>query len=64
MDANNDFFHLINGTSGYGNGLACPIIETIENITLANGRKIRAKLYLPPELRKNEITKFAMVVHV
>ena len=46
------------------NGLACPIIETIENITTKSGRTLRAKMYLPPELRKTEIFKFPMVVHV
>ena len=53
-----------NATRGFINGLACPIIETIENITTKSGRTVRAKMYLPPELRKSEIFKFPMVVHV
>merc|ERR1719189_3440537 len=46
------------------NALAWPNIEIDENVTLLDGRKVRTKLYLPPELRKHEITKFPMVVHV
>ena len=57
LDLNNQSFHLLNG-------LAWPMMEIKENITLSNGRVVRAKVYLPPELRKNEIFKFPMVVHV
>ena len=47
------------------NGLAWPKVEICENITMStNGQKVRGKLYFPPELRKNEITKYPMVVHV
>ena len=57
LDLNND-------TKENVNALAWPNIEIDENVTLPNGRKVRTKLYLPPELRKNEITKYPMVVHV
>ena len=57
LDLNND-------TKQNVNALAWPNIEIDENVTLPNGRKVRTKLYLPPELRKNEITKYPMVVHV
>ena len=57
LDLNNQSFDLLNG-------LAWPLIEIKENVTLSKGRVVRAKLYHPPELRKNEIFKFPMVVHV
>ena len=57
LDLNND-------TKANVNALAWPNIEIDENVTLLDGRKVRTKLYLPPELRKHEITKFPMVVHV
>ena len=53
-----------NASRTFNNGLAFPIIDTIENITTKSGRILRAKMYLPPELRKSEIFKFPMVVHV
>ena len=58
LDSNNDSVQMLNG-------LAWPRVEICENITMSTkGQKVRGKLYLPPELRKNEITKFPMVVHV
>ena len=58
LDLNNNSVQLLNG-------LAWPSMEICENITMStSGQKVRAKLYFPPELRKNEITKYPMVVHV
>ena len=58
LDDNNNSVELLNG-------LAWPKVEICENITMStNGQKVRGKLYFPPELRKNEITKYPMVVHV
>ena len=58
LDSNNDSVQMLNG-------LAWPRVEICENITMStSGQKVRGKLYFPPELRKNEITKFPMVVHV
>ena len=58
LDLNNNSAELLNG-------LAWPRLEICENITMStSGQKVRGKLYFPPELRKNEITKFPMVVHV
>ena len=58
LDDNNNSVQLLNG-------LAWPKVEICENITMStNGQKVRGKLYFPPELRKNEITKYPMVVHV
>ena len=58
LDLNNNSVQLLNG-------LAWPILEICENITMStSGQKVRAKLYFPPELRQDEITKFPMVVHV
>ena len=58
LDDNNNSVELLNG-------LAWPKVEICENITMStNGHKVRGKLYFPPELRKNEITKYPMVVHV
>ena len=48
----------------FASQLAWPVIQTIDNITTKSGRNVRAKMYLPPELRINEIFKFPMVVHV
>ena len=58
LDSNNDSVQMLNA-------LAWPRVEICENITMStSGNKVRGKLYFPPELRKNEITKFPMVVHV
>ena len=57
LDRNNESRHHLNG-------LAWPYVEICENVTLPSGRKVRTKLYHPPELRKNEITTFPMIVHV
>ena len=44
--------------------LAWPIVEDTHNVTTSSGRIVQIRVYYPPELRKEEVTSFPLVVHV